>query len=89
MRCWLNACKSIFREIGNGHSLQRKSSSLLLLAFALFTIHTAFSQKSRDTIFFRNGSIVIGKIKNVKLGVITFDPMMPTILLFNYEDLNL
>ena len=59
----------------NGHSLEmKKSSSLLLLAFALFTIHTAFSQKSRDTIFFRNGSIVIGKIKNVKLGVITFDP---------------
>ena len=32
------------------------------------------SQNLKDTIFFRNGSIVIGEIKLIKLGVVTFDP---------------
>jgi hypothetical protein len=33
-----------------------------------------FSQTKKDTLFFNNGSIVIGEIKKIKLGVITFDP---------------
>ncbi|HEY2349654.1 MAG TPA: hypothetical protein VGH64_11580, partial [Puia sp.] len=33
-----------------------------------------FSQKLQDTLFFRNGSIILGEIKKVKLGVVNFDP---------------
>lgn len=33
-----------------------------------------FSQKLQDTIFFNNGSIILGEVKMIKLGVITFDP---------------
>ena len=47
---------------------------ILLLGLALLTNHRVLAQKSRATIFFRNGTIVIGKIKNAKLGVVTFDP---------------
>ena len=32
------------------------------------------SQVTKDTIFFKNGSIVIGEIKMIRLGVVTFDP---------------
>ena len=32
------------------------------------------AQDIKDTIFFTNGSVVIGKIKKIKLGIITFDP---------------
>src|SRR6476620_7713444 len=45
-------------------------SVLLLLILA----ESGFSQEKKDTIFFNNGTIVIGKIKRVKLGVLTFDP---------------
>ena len=34
---------------------------------------TCWSQP-KDTLFFKDGSIVVGKIKKVKLGVVTFDP---------------
>ena len=34
---------------------------------------TCFSQP-RDTIFFKDGSVMVGKIKKIKLGVVTFDP---------------
>lgn len=33
-----------------------------------------YSQKIQDTLFFRNGSIIIGELKTVKLGVLNFDP---------------
>jgi len=33
-----------------------------------------FSQAPKDTIYFLNGTTVIGKIKKIKLGVVTFDP---------------
>ncbi len=33
-----------------------------------------FSQELKDTIFFTNGSRLIGEIKKIKLGVMTFDP---------------
>jgi hypothetical protein len=32
------------------------------------------SQKLRDTLFLKDGSIFVGKIKNIKLGIVTFDP---------------
>jgi hypothetical protein len=33
-----------------------------------------YSQKQQDTLFFRNGSIILGEIKTIKLGVANFDP---------------
>src|SRR6185295_5551853 len=60
------------------HAFQNLTGSRrqLILLFSLYLLSfTVFSQKKgRDTLFFRNGSIVIGKIKSVKLGVVTFDP---------------
>lgn len=47
---------------------------MFLLILLLLTGHVFSQKKIRDTIFFRNGSVVIGKIKSVKLGVVTFDP---------------
>jgi hypothetical protein len=35
---------------------------------------TAKAQRARDTLFFKNGSMVIGELKKIKLGVVTFDP---------------
>ncbi len=46
----------------------------ILFLFLLIIAETVFSQVQKDTIFFNNGTIVIGKIKKVKLGVLTFDP---------------
>lgn len=43
------------------------------LVFLLCTTGIA-AQKVKDTLFFKNGSKVIGEIKKIKLGVITFDP---------------
>jgi hypothetical protein len=47
---------------------------VVLFLFLLIIAETVFSQIQKDTIFFINGTIVIGKIKKVKLGVLTFDP---------------
>lgn len=44
--------------------------TVIILLFCFF----AHSQEIDDTLFFKNGTIVIGEIKNVKLGVVTFDP---------------
>ena len=41
---------------------------------SIFICTCTHAQGIKDTIFFNNGSIVIGKIKKVKLGVVTFDP---------------
>jgi hypothetical protein len=46
---------------------------LILFYCLLLIAERSFSQK-KDTIFFNNGSKVIGEIKKIKLGVITFDP---------------
>jgi len=46
----------------------------VLLFFMLLFSVKAFLQAQKDTLFFSNGSVVIGEIKKVKLGVITFDP---------------
>lgn len=40
----------------------------------LFAASNAISQEPKDTLFFTNGSMVIGEVKKIKLGVITFDP---------------
>jgi len=46
----------------------------ILLYLSLILAAKTFSQSKKDTLFFNNGSIVIGEIKKIKLGVITFDP---------------
>jgi hypothetical protein len=46
----------------------------ILLYLCLILAAKTFSQSKKDTLFFINGSIVIGEIKKIKLGVITFDP---------------
>ncbi|HTQ65556.1 MAG TPA: DUF481 domain-containing protein [Puia sp.] len=49
-----------------------KRALLFLMAMILYSL--AFSQALKDTIFFTNGSTIIGKLKNIKLGIATFDP---------------
>src|SRR3954471_6478802 len=46
----------------------------ILLYLSLILAAATFSQSKKDTLFFTNGSIIIGEIKKIKLGVITFDP---------------
>jgi len=46
---------------------------VLLLLLVLTAIRLT-AQQPRDTIYFKNGTMVIGKIKKIKLGVMTFDP---------------
>ena len=46
---------------------------VLLFLLILAAIRLA-AQQPRDTIYFKNGTMVIGKIKKIKLGVMTFDP---------------
>lgn len=50
-----------------------KLRHLLVLLLFFFCV-SAGAQIPKDTIFFRNGSMVIGKLKKAKLGVVTFDP---------------
>lgn len=47
---------------------------IILFSFLLCEFAEAFSQEKKDTIFFTNGTIIIGKIKKIKVGVVTFDP---------------
>src|SRR6188768_2371999 len=46
----------------------------LLVLLLFLTYLSAEAQKPRDTVFFRNGTQVIGKLKKARLGVVTFDP---------------
>jgi hypothetical protein len=47
----------------------------LLIIFILCAVYNyAFAQTRNDTIFFNNGTRVIGKLKKIKVGVVTFDP---------------
>ena len=48
--------------------------STICILFFLTISGKLLSQNLKDTIFFRNGSIIIGEIKMIKLGVVTFDP---------------
>lgn len=63
----------VFRNLIN-NILPMGGRPLIFLSGFCFVASQIFAQKLRDTIFFRNGTIVVGKIKNVKLGVVTFDP---------------
>ena len=45
-----------------------------LSAFLLMICITGSVHAQKDTLFFKNGSTVIGEVKRVQLGVITFDP---------------
>jgi Protein of unknown function, DUF481 len=45
-----------------------------LVPILLFNAINLFSQEPKDTLFFANGSMVIGEVKKIKLGVISFDP---------------
>ena len=45
-----------------------------LLCFMLMVAIEVSSQSTKDTIFFTNGTMVIGEIKKIRLGVMTFDP---------------
>lgn len=49
----------------------KKAIWILLLGFISKNL---VSQKLSDSLFFRNGSIIIGEVKTIKLGVINFDP---------------
>jgi len=44
------------------------------IIISFFTCTCTYAQEVKDTLFFNNGSVVIGKIKKVKLGIVTFDP---------------
>jgi hypothetical protein len=44
------------------------------LNIAMLLCIIAHSQGIKDTLFFNNGSLVIGELKRAKLGVVTFDP---------------
>jgi len=46
---------------------------IMLLILMLCTVY-AGAQKIKDTLFLSNGSKIIGEIKGIKLGVVTFDP---------------
>ena len=46
---------------------------IVALGVALIFFASAHSQV-KDTIFFRNGTVVVGKLLNIRLGVVTFDP---------------
>ncbi len=47
---------------------------IICILFFVVVSGRLLSQNSKDTLFFRNGSIVLGEVKTIKLGVITFDP---------------
>ena len=47
---------------------------IIALHIAMLLCIAAHSQGIKDTLFFNNGSLVIGEIKRVKLGVVSFDP---------------
>jgi Protein of unknown function, DUF481 len=48
--------------------------TLPVLVFLLFTADCLFAQQKKDTVFFNNSTIVVGKLKKIKVGVVTFDP---------------
>ncbi len=45
-----------------------------ILFYCLLMIAATCLAQNKDTLFFNKGSIVIGEVKKIKLGVITFDP---------------
>jgi hypothetical protein len=51
-----------------------KNTLLILILFFVFPGFSIAQGQKKDTIFFNNGTIVIGKLKKIKVGVVTFDP---------------
>ncbi len=49
-------------------------TKIISLCTLLFICSSIYGQPIFDTIYFKDGSVVVGKIKKVKLGVVTFDP---------------
>ena len=49
----------------------KKLICLLLLGFISGNL---ISQTLKDTLFFKNGTMILGEIKSIKLGVLSFDP---------------
>src|SRR5918993_341256 len=47
---------------------------IVTICIALLLSLFGYSQAGKDTIFFSNGSVVIGKLNKIKLGIVTFDP---------------
>jgi hypothetical protein len=47
---------------------------IVLICLAFLVSVWANSQTLKDTIFFKNGSLVVGKLEKIKLGLVTFDP---------------
>jgi len=48
--------------------------NIILFFVLLCKLSEAFSQNKKDTLFFNNGTKIIGEIKKIKVGVATFDP---------------
>src|SRR3954463_618470 len=46
----------------------------ITICIALFCCVVARSQAVKDTLFLSNGSVIIGELEKVKLGVVSFDP---------------
>jgi hypothetical protein len=47
---------------------------IFILLLLIFPVQLASAQSSKDTLFFKNSTVVIGEVKEVQLGVIVFDP---------------
>lgn len=47
---------------------------IITICICLLICSFANSQALKDTVFFTNGTVVVGKLISVKLGVVTFDP---------------
>src|SRR5262245_34941998 len=54
--------------------LYQMKAGFTCISILLWIFTHAQQQQLRDTIFFKDGSVVVGKIKKIKLGVVTFDP---------------
>jgi hypothetical protein len=52
---------------------QKPLRKTLCLLFFFVSGHI-YSQQLKDTLFFKNGSIILGEVKKIKLGVVDFDP---------------
>jgi hypothetical protein len=57
-------------------SLRKSLINLKTFFFSLALLYCCLvhSQTVKDTIFFTNGSMVVGKLEKIKLGLVTFDP---------------
>jgi hypothetical protein len=52
----------------------RMKKILLIISLISIFLPDLFAQEKKDTLFFTNGTRVIGILKKIKVGVVTFDP---------------